>query len=69
LKHGHDETLGTFAAIFCDWSDVAPFNVTYSISASELPDRTVGAIPMIVSVAGVPGASHPAQSAGSSSGD
>jgi hypothetical protein len=48
LKHGDPRLLGTFFAAFRDWSSVGPFQATYTISASEIPQKVPGNVPFIV---------------------
>jgi hypothetical protein len=52
LKHGQGVTLGTFLAVFGDWSEIAPFEVGYTISVTEHPEKISGTFPMIISMAG-----------------
>jgi len=48
LKHGDHHLVGSFLAIFESWEDVKPFNAEFTISASELPERTTGQIPFLI---------------------
>lgn len=50
LKHGHPVCLGNFIAVFASWSDVKAFHATYTISTSELPDKTEGRIHFVVNL-------------------
>ena len=39
LKHGKARKLGSFLAVFRDWDAISPFEVPYTVSASELPSE------------------------------
>ncbi len=54
LKHGQRMVLGTFHALFGSWKDVSPFEVEYTLSASELPEKLDGKIPLLVNKSGGP---------------
>ena len=57
LKHGQGIVLGSFLAVVGSWEDVSPFEVEYTISTSELPEKLDGKIPMLVTkMAGPPSA-------------
>jgi hypothetical protein len=48
LKHGGWHRVGSFLGVFGAWDQIAPFEAEFTISASELPDKTIGKIPFIV---------------------
>jgi hypothetical protein len=51
LKHEHSMLIGTFLMVFVNWEVVSPFEVEYSISCAECPEKTSGKLPMIVTKA------------------
>ena len=67
-KHGEGIILGTFLAVIGAWSDVSPFEVEYSISTSEHPDRISGKLPLIISKAQKVEGANAGDDAGGSSG-
>jgi rRNA-processing protein FCF1 len=44
VKHGHQASLGVFFAVLSSREDIKPFQVSYTISASELLENAEGAL-------------------------